>query len=200
VAIIGGSMNPLTGRPRLPVFGGGGLLTLPAWNSADKSASITLSGTNNVTMASTGTLGGVRSVTSHDTGDWYFEVTLGSVGASSPGFGVANSTQSLAAFIGNSLLSIGLYPTDDGNIYQNNIVLGTLGDETSGTWGVQVQATARLISFQKIGSGTPTNYPITATGPLFAMATAGGAGVGVTINTGQAAFAQTLPVGYTAWG
>lgn len=74
--------------------GGGGGSSV--WNSADKSASITLSISDRRATQS-GTGGGVRGLSGKSSGLWYWEGEIISLGGSgSAGWGVANSATSIA--------------------------------------------------------------------------------------------------------
>lgn len=70
------------------------------WNSADKNASLTLSGSDRIATASAGAPIYVRSVSGKSSGKWYAEVigTFASAGGDDA-IGVASSSQSLSAYV-----------------------------------------------------------------------------------------------------
>ncbi len=188
-------------RPRLNAFAaiaGAALPTYSAWNPADKAGTITLSGSDRIATNS-GALGNARSLTSRSTGRWQFEVTIVTASGSYPAFGVGNASESLTNYVGGSAGSIGYFPVPGvGDIYQNTSVVASIGQYTTGTFGVFVNATTRQIFFRHTSGILEGPYSITATGALFAMASLSGT-ASLSINTGQEAF-QTSYLDYAPWG
>ena len=80
------------------------------WNSADKTANVTLSG-GDLTVATTAVgFGGVRSVASKSSGVWYYEITVNTVGVTGVGFSNSTHSLSFADFTGYCIF------LSDGNI------------------------------------------------------------------------------------
>ena len=166
-------------------------------NPSDKAAAVTLSNGN--LTATSSSLGNVRSTTSKSSGSWHFEVTINSTASSYPGMGVANATATLSNYIGVDNNSIGYYPpTAAGDVYQNNAIIASIGQYTSGTVAIEINATTRQIWFQHTSGSRQGPYTINATGDLFAFVSLFGGQA--TVNFGASAFAITPTSGFAAWG
>lgn len=70
------------------------------WNSADKAASITLSGSDLIATAASTAFAAVRATHGRSSGKRYFEILINTQGSTRCGF--ANSSHSLSTYIGNS--------------------------------------------------------------------------------------------------
>jgi hypothetical protein len=101
------------------------------WNYNDKEASISLYGDDfcMVQLPSAGD-SGIRANTSKSSGKWYWEVYLHYIAASSDGAGVANSTYSLTAALGDDTNGIIYLAT--GLLKYNNTTVGTFESYTTG--------------------------------------------------------------------
>jgi hypothetical protein len=104
------------------------------WNPADKNAAVTLSGGN---LTATGSIGNnaniaVRATNSFSSGLIYWEITIVSIGWWQ-NMGLANATESLSNFIGQTTNSFA-YETSDGKYVTNNTggaVIGLQGTPVS---------------------------------------------------------------------
>jgi hypothetical protein len=108
------------------------------WNSSDKSSNVTLSNGNLTATMTSGTQGAVRANTSVSAGKIYLEFYFaGAVLGNKVGVGWANSTASLASFIGTDKNGFADMPSDGGAIpslfwWFNNVSSNT-GEGTGGT-------------------------------------------------------------------
>lgn len=166
---------------------------LTALNPGDKGANVTLAN-GNLTVAA-GSTGQVRTFTKVSSGKWYVEVAR-------PGdvrlmFGLANASAVLTQYPGQSTHSIGLY---SGSIYHNGSVVETVaGLNTTGVFGLAIDADARTIRFFNAGA-TSTARAIGLSGDIFVVLGTDNAGLsgGITLNAGASAFTYSVPSGYTS--
>ncbi|MES2787677.1 MAG: sialate O-acetylesterase, partial [Pseudomonadota bacterium] len=170
------------------------------WNSADKSAALTLSNGDKTITGTTQTDNdwcAARSTISKTTGKWYWEVTVG-VGVHVIGVGVAGD--SLATFPGANANGVGYYSL--ASIFRNNVHVGsgtTQSYTTGDVIGVAYDADAETVGFFKNGVQVSTTamYAVPA-GTLFAVNASRETGPAATTTTnfGASAFAHTPPTGH----
>lgn len=166
------------------------------WNSADKSANVTLTGSDLIATVTTG--GGMVRGTqgrSASSGEWYAEIDIGGVDTNSLG-GIANSSASLSTYPGGDANGWAYYAFGNQKFTGNS---GTSNYQSTQVIGLQL--TAGSLSgwvdghdFGAAYSGLTDVYFL-AFGPFSASGTFTGR-----INTGQADFAYGLPSGASAWG
>lgn len=173
------------------------------WNPSDKAASISLSNGNlTATKASGATDALVRATVGKTSGKWHFEITVGTTGNTDrPGVGIANSTQSLTAYLGSSANSICLFAS--GDVYGSASIISA---GATAPWGagdvvaVEVDVGAQLIYFQVSGglrtSGISFSF---ISGILFPALDLFDTGDVSTANFGGSAFTITPTSGYVAW-
>lgn len=182
-------------------------MAIHSWNSADKSATITLSGSNlTATKGSTG-LGGVRSTANFGTRKVYFEIDPAGTIDADFGIGVAMSTATLTNLLGGTN-SVAYY--NNGEVWTNNVIASTIATWTaSDIICVAWDGSAELIWFRVNGgnwNNSGTANPATGTGGIscahftaavFAVFQARTATGAVTANFGASAFSQTVPSGFS---
>jgi hypothetical protein len=180
-------------------------------NPADKGSAITLTN-GGLNFSITATQCMVRSTVGMSTGKWYWEYTIGTSGAFTPGIddGTANRETD---YVGESAKSYGMFG-GNGNKYNNNNALSygvsyTDGDtisvafnaDTGTIWFAKNGTWMNSATTQEIINGTTTNSAytgITPTNKHWYVAVGGGqagscSGV---VNFGQRPFAYTAPTGY----
>lgn len=185
------------------------------FNPSDKSANITLTNSNFTATRNNNAATeyyGVRSVTSHTNGKWYYEVTIDTL-VSSPGPGFANATHDVTSigYLGSTQNSGGVY-------FDGHYEPGTVANVTTAFAAGSVICIAVDLDNDKFwmredgGAWTGSGDPAANTGgralptlmdadvPVYAAAVLRQQGDAVTLNTGNAAFTQTPPSGFTAWG
>jgi hypothetical protein len=180
------------------------------WSTTDKSSNCTLSGGN--LGASCSTVGYVRTAASQESGKYYYEITIATVGGGSTGWGLSNG----AVTTPNGSSPIGLAVVyNTGNIWVNNVNTGSsIGAVASAAVvGIAVDVTARLIWFRLAPSGnwngSGTANPATGVGgisitsilpplgrvlPVFAAGTI----ASCTANFGDSGFSGAVPSGFTS--
>lgn len=191
-------------------------------NSADKSASITLTN-GDLTFASTGaavTYFCVRSTAIISASQKvYFELLINkaTAGQTALGVGIGNSTASLSAFPGNDTNSFGYY-TDTGEVFFNGVVTSTVAASTGGAivrfcWD---EANKRLwvaVNGSNWNNGT-TADPVAGTGSIGIATLAGASGTHYvictsanpsnadqgTMNFDPSSWSFPAPEGYAAMG
>jgi hypothetical protein len=195
--------------------GDGTIVTVPAstFNPSDKSANVTLSNGNLTVGASTSADGGVRSTLSKAAGKVYFEYTIVNIAGADTGVGIAKSTASLTAIGPSATGAVNIYGS--GSIYFNGADTGKTIGGSVGTVCIAVDITGGLFWARWNGgswnanSGTANN-PATGVGGIniaavfptnavFASVSTNNTANNITVNFGAAAFAQTVPSGFTAW-
>lgn len=185
------------------------------WNSADKSANITLSGGNLTATVGTNSNSGVRAVDKQVLGKFYWEYTCTTFTGTGNGVGFAGLGASLSQPVNTALSAPACCVRQSGLILIDSISSGsTLGTITSGSVVcVAVDCTARLVWF-RLGAGGNWNgtagaNPATATGgvpffnlgdalPLYPWIVLGVTNDAVTANFGDTAFTGAVPSGYTS--
>ncbi len=182
-------------------------------NPADKDASITLSNGNlRATATAATTWVSARATTAKSLGKWYFEATSVSTSLNLV-LGLANSTQSLATYLGNPGSNSVGYASSNGDIKQNFTVLATAASWAGGNEvaEIAVDLTNHLLWARKAGgswNGTGAD-PAAGTGgvsilsgtlyPAISVYDVGEADV-IQVNFGATAFTGTVPAGFAAWG
>lgn len=196
-----------------------------AFDPANKSANITLSGGNLVSTAGGGAAAGtnVRDTVSHATGKYYAELTITTAGASPViGIGLVNGTFSIGTDTmgGANNNSIAWYGSD-GHVYINStqqvtqtgavIVVTTLSQGDVAQLAVDIGA--KLLWVRKNGSGfwnvdsaaDPTtgangvSFSVLGSVAMFAAIEEETSGQVVTANFGATAYSFTVPTGYGNW-
>lgn len=173
------------------------------WNSADKSASVNLTGSNYIaTLASNG-FAGVRILGAKSAGKIHVEFRLPAMsGASS--FGVANVAQGLTTYVGDvGSSSIGIFST--GLVWANNVSQfgnGIAGGFVANAWcAIEIDFDAGTLVFMDSAGTKGTVYSLTlmGNGPYFLMWASNLTSHSVEINSGQSAFLITPSSGYAGW-
>jgi hypothetical protein len=180
------------------------------WNVSDK-VSVNLGGTNSLTATST-SFGGVRSIDKLGSGQFYFEYTASTWGASNTSFGIGNINAALTTVMTTPLNAALVYKS--GGIWVNNVNSGfVLGALVSGNIiGIAIDLNKRLIWFRLCPSGNwngnATADPVAGVNgvsigalfptPIYALAAFQTSGEVVTANFGDTAFSGALPGGYTS--
>lgn len=182
--------------------------TATTWNSADKSALLTLSNGNLTAVVGTGG-GGVRTVSSRTSGKYYWEVLISTWAVNQTGAGIELGTVSLAG----AGVAGQAYVFKTGGIWINTTTAANLGALVAGTvLGFAVDLTAKVFSARVCpagnwnGSGTANpatgagalNISAISTGPLFPFFVGSNPGDACTANFGASAFSGVVPSGYTA--
>lgn len=160
------------------------------WSPSDKDANITLSAGNLTASILATNVGTVRSTESAASGTWVFEVTLVSTTSGRPFIGFANSSASLALYLGADDNGIGW---SQGDVWKNGIPVATSSYAAGDVLGFVYNATYRTIAFYKNGAfiyqATGANVP---SGTLYAAVGFNGDGDQVvTANFGATAYAYT---------
>ena len=186
----GGSAWVLGLPPGATAWGG-------TWNSADKSASVTLSGSDLIASTTTST-GGVRGTQGRSSGVYYFEVTQSGADNNQIA-GVGKSTANISFFPGLDADGWGYYFSADQK-YTNGGGTAMPGIVASTTIGVWMNAGAVACVGEGMAGGSIASslsgnyYPFWYSG-------AGAAGTYTgTLNVGDTAFVWPLPSGASAWG
>jgi hypothetical protein len=180
-------------------------------NPSDKDANVTLSNGNlRGTAASVATWAIARATSSKSSGKWYYEATSINA-ASNLILGLANSTQALASYLGDSVNSVGYY-TAAGTIKQNTSILATaaIWSSANDVAEIAVDLTSHLFWARKAGgswNGTGAD-PAAGTGgvtilsgtlfPAVSVFDSTGPDA-IQINFGATAFTGTVPTGFSAW-
>lgn len=167
------------------------------WNSADKSANITLSGSDLIATGSHASTGGtVRATESRSYNKYYWEITIGSTAGV---VGFANSTASLNETLGMNAHSFGYFST--GYLYTNSSVIANPATFTTGdVIGVALDVSGMTLKLYKNGTLQGT-YSLGVQAAWFPAWSYGisGASHSCTANFGASAFAYSAPTGYTSF-
>ena len=191
-------------------------------NPADKAPNATLSGGDLTVTTTTTPYSAVRSTTSKSAGNFYFEVTVNSVGGSgASSVGVALSGAALTSIVGVDTFGVGWSNYSGGSFYYNNTtdifsigsasagdvfgIAGSVGSlevwirRNGGVWNARLGAdpASDLLGLNDAGAYNSALNTI-LTGPLFAMVSVYDNSE-LTLNFGATAFAYTPPVGFPAW-
>jgi hypothetical protein len=183
------------------------------WNTADKSANITLSGSSLIATASSAAQGGVRADTSFAGGLLYYEVKLNGTAGNLTGIGWCNAAAAFTSYIGIDTKGIGGFPQNTNtNIVINNASIGTVGrnGSTGEILRIAVNFTSSKIWFALPGSywnnsatadpGSGTgglSISTIAAGPYFPFFCVNASGFGVTANFGATPFQFPIPSGFS---
>jgi hypothetical protein len=184
------------------------------WNPSDKGVNTTLTGGNLVATAAAGGNGWVRAVDRQVTGKFYWEITATTFAGTASATGIASATSNISGGFANP-------NTGQCGINRNGAVFvdGTsqglaFGTITAGTViCIAVDLTARLIWFRLGAAGnwntSASANPATGVGgvavnslgvgiPAYPATYLFPASDATTANFGDAAFAGTVPAGFTA--
>jgi len=162
-------------------------------------SNITLSGGD---MVATSTASGWKTVLvtiGKSSGNPYFELTLTASGGTYQSVGIANSSQNLAAELGNSGFTSSLgYESDSGLVYSGSVVttygtgyvagdvIGIVLNGSTGEMAIRVNNVLK-------GTTLPGSWPVT--GPFFAAVSMNNVGDVWTLNSGATAFTYSVPAG-----
>ncbi len=183
------------------------------WNSADKTANVTLSGGSLIATTTSGSYGGVRADTSAAAGKIYYEVTPLTTGVSNVAAGWANSTASLTTYIGQDKNSwCDFYYTGTTNIWFNNGSLLSTGESVPALstlcLAFDIDTLKGWIRVNNgLWNGSATADPATGTGgfsiatmnagPYFPVFNANVNGASVRANFGATSFSYIVPSGFS---
>ncbi len=180
------------------------------WNSADKSANITLSGGSLTATTTSATQGAVRADTSFSSGKLYFEVQIQVLGGSAYAIGWANSTAALGTAMGTDKNSV-VFRSTVGDVFFNNASSTGPGAALAlFVVGVAFDIGGKLIWFRNdlgLWNGSLTADPATGTGginlstvnagPYFPVFAANSSGAAVLANFGATDFDYPPPSGFS---
>ena len=188
-----------------------------AFNSSDKSASITLTGSNLIATGNAAAIGSVRAADAQANGKFYWELTFNTVVNSNTGVGVANLAFPLASSIGSgSGNGVGSAGVNQGGTYVvEGVVKTSLGGAfTAGSvCCIALDLNARLIWFRQGAAGNwngnSSNNPATGVGGApfsgwggafnaYPIVSIGTTSDQITANFGGSAFAGAVPSGFTS--
>lgn len=182
------------------------------WNSADKSASMGLSGGNLVATGGSASDQGVRATTGLSSGKRYFELTYNThaggnaqLGLSPSSFAVGNAPSSGA--------NIAVLKSS-GDVVVNTVTQATLGAYAAGavlSFAIDLDADLLWVRLNGgLWNASGTANPATATGGISTSALAStlfpltyyfnGVGNVTTANFGATAFSYSVPSGFSQWG
>lgn len=196
-------------------FAGTPVLTGSTWNPADSSAFIAVSGGNLIATALGGGPGDslIRGTLSKTTGKLYFEVQVTDRVDGETAIGLANSTENLNNFLGQTNNSIGAYKS--GHVFTggSQIAAGP-AYAVNDFIGVAVDFGGNLFWFRNNGSPAVWNsggmadpaaglggYDISPiSGPFFICADIPVQPGVFTLNVGSTSFNVAAPTGFSAWG
>lgn len=162
------------------------------WNTSDKAAAVTLSG-GNLTASSNpadSAFAGVRGTVSKSTGQWAFEVTVGSFPTDTYCYiGIANSTQTLTGDVDSNPTNAWIYRSAkaaSGALKHGTTSISVASYTTGDKIGIAFDGDADTVSFYKNGAYQGAFTGITGTVyPFFSSYDGSGAGtsaVAVTAN------------------
>ncbi len=186
------------------------------WNPADKSSNINLSNNNLTAQCSNTTIGGVRGTSSRKVGKLYFEIkNTGSSAGTSTAIGIGTSTASFTAGLGGGWVNAFVLQEQSIAFFNGS----NLGSSASFPTASQVACFAIDLTnsrawvrngsgiWNNSGSANPaTNVggvnisAVFPTSPAFIFSTYNATAPVMVLNAGGAAFAQTVPSGFSAWG
>lgn len=182
------------------------------WSATDFSTGVVISGGGLTAQNGAATSDSlVRSNTSKTTGKNYCECTMTSVN-SEGAFGIANATESLSNYLGQTNNSIGIYKS--GHVFLNgsNILNGP-SFASGDTMGMDIDEAAALIWFRNNNAPTVWNAggtadPATGLGGISIAAVTGahlicanmGNQFGTVTLKAVGPFGQAAPSGSSAWG
>jgi hypothetical protein len=184
------------------------------WNSADKSAGITLTGSNLIATNNNNAPSGVRSTDRQLSGKFYWEYTCNTFASAGNGVGVLSAVANIATAVSTIQTgSCGVRQT--GVIYVDGVTTGiTLTTITAGAVVcVAVDCTSRLIWFRLGAAGNwnaNAGYsPASGVGgisilnlgngiPIYPWVNLGSTNDQITANFGDTAFTGAVPGGFTS--
>lgn len=163
------------------------------WNSADKSANVTLSN-NDLTAARNGGTGTVRSTVGKSTGKWYWEITLNTAGNAV--LGIAKNSASLSTVVGSDVNGYGMF-VDDGTKLNNGPV-GAYGSACANgdIIGVAMDLDAGTVTLYKNNVSWGVMFS-GLSGTFYAAYSCESLTSQVTANFGETTFTYTPPSGHT---
>ncbi len=182
------------------------------WNSADKTAGITLTGSNLIATQTGGINNAIRAVDRQVTGKFYWECTYNTAGSASDGVGVANGTLSISGAVSSS--------AGQCNVNRNGVIQvdATNTGSTLGAWAsgavicIAFDCSTTLIWFRLgaagLWNGSASANPTTGSGgiatklglgiPAYPLALLNATSDQITANFGDTAFTGAVPSGYTS--
>jgi hypothetical protein len=172
------------------------------WNPSDKGSTIVLSGGDLVATANATGNVGVRANISKTAGDAYFEIVV--TGSNPPEIGLANASQSLSTYIGDSSGTNGLGLTNDGKIFGPG---GNAGGQILAADSSRAVVSGDVLGMRLVDANTAKVYKngvllytwtSLPSGALFPAIAAGDANGTATANFGASAM-QYLPFGVKSW-
>ena len=175
------------------------LKNIVSWNPLDISASIILTGLNLIATKNNidALYHAVRGNTSIKTGKIYWEITVNSVGAVLPIFGVGTINSNLESYIGSDIFGFG-YGGNAGNKFNNGI--GTafgaafIAGDVIG-FALDMTVPSLQIFKNNVSQGT---IALTAGQTWYPMASMSINGEQNTVNFGDQTFKYSPPVGFTS--
>lgn len=179
-----------------------------AWSDTDHAAAITKTSATRIERATTagGTWATARSETSKTSGRFYVEFTINNLASNNQGciIGVANATEALTNYCGQTTNSFGVWSNGCTMIYNGNANNTFFGNALAGAiLCLDIDITNKTVAVKLNGGAWSSTVSITtlAATPLFVAATLndGAETPAVTVNFGDTAFAYTPPSGAVAW-
>jgi hypothetical protein len=182
--------------------------TYATWNSADKGATITLSGANLIASNSAASHAAVRANQGKSAGKWTIELAT-SIGSAASILGFGNATFSLATFLGGSANSAALQVGGSGFSAGSITTAFSIADThiVPYMWAFDLTAGKAWVAVN--GVWFNSGDPVAGTNPIYTWA--GGTltlfpacsltNVGaplITLNAGASAFTNTVPSGFNS--
>ena len=177
------------------------MATYTTWNPSDKSSAITLSGSDLIATHS-GADGWVscRSVLGVSAGKWYWEVTATAISPSGLFVGVANSSATLAGFIGSDANGWGYHAATGNFFHSGDTGVPGVTWTTSQVMGIALDMDSGTVKFYK--NNTQSGSTVTGlSGTIYAgvsTITVNSGGGSLTANFGATALTYSPPSGYNA--
>ena len=209
-------VTKVVGKPGLPVvfetIGVAPSFVGTTWNSADKSANITLSNADLTASATSagGSYSTVRTISSKTSGKFYVEAKISGSMSANMVVGIANVSASLTTYLGSTNNSAGM--NADGTVMRNNATVGTGTNPLTGDIvSIAVDRTNNMIWFRVNGgiwNNNVANDPATNVGGIAIALVTGAIFIAWTgyvvsdvciLNTGSSAFAYPVPAGFAGW-
>lgn len=192
----------------MAMIGAGKPAAFSTWNSADKSANITLSGGNLIATASN-TVGAVRGTSAQSSGKLYFEQTLGGA-AGDFRLGMATASASLSASLGEDANGWGFGRYIFNGRLRNNAttavsttpkpadgdVVGFHVDFSALKFYIRINGT----NWNSMDPAAGTGGQTFASGSWFPAFSSDSSSDSSTLNVGASAFGTSPASGYSAWG
>lgn len=197
---------------------GTGSPTATVWNSADKAASLTLSGGDLVVTrtSASGTVGAVRATTGRSSGLWYWEDIYTTLAADQDdgSWGLGSSSATLTGYIGSDVNGWGITKTGASSTTIQKAHNGSKTNLTStATWTsgdvmmIAWNANTGNLWFGRNGTWFDSGDPAAGTNPIFTSVTGTLYPMTATArqndvftgNFGSTAFTYSAPSGFSAW-